>query len=203
MLFTPVTTVLLLTLFNGALALPISTTTSATVASINAFDLSASRGITALKELAAEQSTIFGAPPSQWNAVARRISEKTENAISTTRFSASQMRAAHSLGSVDALALWQPVQALTNAADETMKNFSKMKSIVFQMNNGPSAVLGLLQGMKESSREFTVAMSSKMPLGFNYVGEHYGNSVGAMVGKTIKEYQSAPSGSVWRGNGWR
>lgn len=200
MLFTHLATVSFLTLFNGAVALPTSNPRSAAIAAGNAYDLSVSRGIAALKELSAEQATIFVAQPPQWNAVAKRISEKTNNVIVATKFSAQQMRAAPALGSVDALALWSPVQNLVSAADEAMKNFVKMKSIVFQMNNGQQAVLALLAGLKDSNKEFTLAMSKKMPIGGNYVGEYYGNSVDSIISNTIKEFQTAPAvaaGSSW------
>lgn len=110
------------------------------------------------------------------------------------------MRAAPALGSVDALALWAPVQNLVSAADEAMKNFVKMKSIVFQMNNGQKAVLALLAGLKDSNKDFTQAMSSKMPLAGSYVGEYYGNSVDSSISNTIKEFQTgaaAAAGSSW------
>lgn len=203
MLFSHLATILFLALFHGALALPISTTRSVAAPAVNAFDLITSRGIAALKELAAEQSTIFVAQPAQYNAVAKRISEKANNAITATKYSAAQMRAAPALGNVDALALWGSVQSLSTAADETMKNFVKMKSIVYQMNNGPPAVLAILKGMKDCSREFTTAMSGKMPFVAKYVGEYYGNSVDTMVADTIKEYQTPPAGSgLGLGLGW-
>ncbi|TLD38048.1 hypothetical protein E2P81_ATG03723 [Venturia nashicola] len=183
MLFTHLAIVSFLTLFSGALALPIFTTRS-----------------TAAAALAAEQSTIFTAQRSQWNPAARRISEKANNAIVSIRVNTAQMRAAQALGSVDALALWVAVLSLTMAADETMRSSVQRNSIVFQMSNGKPAVLTSLQVIKDAAKEFTAAISSKMPPGFNYVGQFYGTYVDMMVANTIKEYQYPPAafgGSSW------
>lgn len=179
----------LLSLINGSVALPIPKTG---VAAVNAFDLSTSREIAALKELSAEQSNIMVVQPAQWDEVAKRISDKTNDVIASTRYSVSQMRAAKALGSVDALALWGPVQQLCKAAEEVCKKFIDMKSIVYQMNNGPVAVLGLLNALKDGSNDWTDAMTSKMPFGFNYVGEYYGSTVETAVADAIKEYKKAP-----------
>jgi hypothetical protein len=197
MRLTRLATVSLFIPFKGSLALPVSATT---VAAVNVFDLSASRVNTALKELSAEMSNIFIVQSAQWNEVAQSISAKTDAVIQVTKYSAASMRAAEPLGSSDAFALWGPVQQLSASSDEVSKKFVQMKNIVFQMNNGQRAILEMLASLKESTNEFTIAMSSKMPFLYKYVGEYYGNSINSMVTATMKEYQNPPqvtSGYSW------
>jgi hypothetical protein len=192
MRFTHLTTVSLLGFLTTSLALPLPETTAAKV---NVFDLSASRVNTALKELSAEMSTIFTAVPADWGPIAKRISQRADALAQTTRASAAQMRASEALGQVDSIALYSPVQTMTTSADEVLKKFVQMKPIVFKMDNGQKAVLGILATFKDCTADFTDAMSSKLPFLYKYIGEYYGNSMTTTVTNAIKEYQTPPSQS--------